>query len=293
MTLLRVHVFESRSRSFSEDEVLQENVIFHARKGLARGLVQLSTSLSSEAEPTTRRVPYASVVDPHDANQFIHLSVSQADERVSAAIRHLPCTLEDLGLQVSTGRVVDFRSREHLRRNPGPRTAPLIYPAHFGGGFVEWPRLGGKKPNAIVDGVETAALVVPSETYVLTKRFTSKEERRRVVAAVYDPTRLPKGIQRVGFENHLNYFHAHGAGLPKLLARGLAAFLNSSSIDRYFRQFNGHTQVNATDLRSLRYPDRETLIALGRQIGNEFPDQDGLDRIVEGLLPGLPNSSAR
>ena len=91
----------------------------------------------------------------------------------------------------------------------------------------------------------------------------------------------------------MNYFHAKREGLPKLFARGLAAYLNSSLVDTYFRQFNGHTQVNATDLRSLRYPSRADLTAIGRRIGSEFPDQEGLDRMVEGLLPPVPNSSAR
>ncbi len=67
----------------------------------------------------------------------------------------------------------------------------------------------------------------------------------------------------VGLENHLNYFHKAGSGLEAEVAYGLMAFLNSSPIDLYFRQFNGHTQVNATDLRSLRFPSLATLRRLG------------------------------
>ena len=293
MTLLRIHVFEARDRAFADDDVLQENVIFHAKKGVERGTVVLSTSASPEGAVTTRVVPYGSVVNPADPQAFIHFAASEDDERVAARIQAMPCQLADLGLQVSTGRVVDFRSREHLRQDPGPLTVPLIYPAHFAGGFVAWPRVGGRKPNAIADVAATANLMVANETYVLTKRFTSKEERRRVVAAVYDPARLPRRTRRVGFENHLNYFHANGRGLPTLLARGLAAYLNSSAIDRFFRQFNGHTQVNAADLRSLHYPSRDQLTRIGRRIGRQALDQEGLDRIVEGLAPPVPNSSAR
>jgi adenine-specific DNA-methyltransferase len=37
------------------------------------------------------------------------------------------------------------------------------------------------------------------------------------------------------------------------------AYLNSQEVDDYFRVFSGHTQVNATDLRRLRYPTIEQL----------------------------------
>ena len=122
--------------------------------------------------------------------------------------------------------------------------------------------------------------MVPNETYVLTKRFTSKEERRRVVAVVSDPTRFPAKTEQLGIENHVNYFHIDGGGLPKGLAKGLAAYLNSSLVDCFFRQFNGHTQVNATDLRSLRYPDLATLKEMGKRIGESFPDQCRVDTIL-------------
>jgi hypothetical protein len=52
--------------------------------------------------------------------------------------------------------------------------------------------------------------------------------------------------------------------LPEALARGLAVFLNTTVVDEDFRRFNGHTQVNATDLKLMKYPSRESLIELGK-----------------------------
>jgi SAM-dependent methyltransferase len=95
--------------------------------------------------------------------------------------------------------------------------------------------------------------------------------------------RLPPAEQ-VAFENHLNFYHVRGAGLPVNLARGLAAFLNSTLVDTYFRQFSGHTQVNATDLRSLRYPARDKLVRIGQHIGTTFPDQAEVDRLVREVV---------
>ena len=99
------------------------------------------------------------------------------------------------------------------------------------------------------------------------------------MGVIYDPTRLEARL--VGFENHLNYFHARGRGLPPDLARGLAVFLNSSVLDRYFRLFSGHTQVNATDLRKLRYPSGEQMLRLGREAETILPDQQRIDSAVE------------
>ncbi|MBZ0149975.1 MAG: Eco57I restriction-modification methylase domain-containing protein [Planctomycetes bacterium] len=283
-SLQQVHVFESRDRAFRDDAVLQENVIFHVRKGSPRGEVTLTTSAAPGAPVSQRVVQHDLVVQPNDPDAFVHLAVSEADGAIAGRVRGLPCTLQDLGVQVSTGRVVDFRARQFIRRDPEPGTVPLIYPAHFEGGFVAWPKIGGRKPNAISAEEGTRALMVPSEVYVLTKRFTSKEERRRVVAAVYDPSKLPKDVQQVGIENHVNYYHANGSGLPKTLAKGLAAFLNSTLVDQFFRQFNGHTQVNASDLRSLRYPTREAMVRMGGKIRDVFPEQDAIDAIVAEAL---------
>jgi adenine-specific DNA-methyltransferase len=120
---------------------------------------------------------------------------------------------------------------------------------------------------------------------LLTKRFTSKEERRRVVAYLFDPANVK--AEWIGFENHLNYFHCNGKGLDKQLALGLYAYLNSTVVDQYFRSFSGHTQVNATDLRRLAYPDRATLEALGNKLRRLDLPQSEIDLLVTEHLHGL------
>ena len=283
MALRRIHVFESRNCAFKGDDVLQENVILHAIRGADSGDVAISTSAGPDGEmKTERRVSYDQVVHPEDPDEFIHIVADGTSHRAAEHVADLPASLADLGLTVSTGRVVEFRAKPHLRNGSEEGTVPLIYPVHFLEGHVAWPKPGSRKPNAIVASAETAELLVPAGTYVLVKRFSSKEERRRIMAALYDPQRMPSAL--VGFENHLNYYHGHGSGMSKDLAKGLVVFLNSTLTDSYFRSFNGHTQVNATDLRSLRYPSREALERLGGMLGDAFPDQSGIDQLVEGEL---------
>ncbi|QAT89040.1 modification methylase [Corallococcus coralloides] len=283
--LQHIHLFETRDQAFGGDEVLQENIIFravHSEKPLRQ--VVISTSSDAEShDMQEREISYDQVIRPDDPDQFIRLTTDGVADEVSSQMGRMSHSLEELGIAVSTGKVVDFRSKESLRKDPGPNTAPLIYPGHFHEGFVQWPRVNFKKANALVQNNETQNLLVPSGVYVLVKRFSSKEESRRVVAAVYDPLRMPERVA-VGFENHLNYFHDNGKGLPLDLAKGLAIFLNSTVLDLFFRQLSGHTQVNAGDLRNMRYPSRSQLLMLGKRVLDTFPTQSEIDQLVNEVL---------
>jgi hypothetical protein len=170
--------------------------------------------------------------------------------------------LADLGIKVSTGPVVDFRLKTHLYDRPRAGTVPLLYPGHFSSGNTVWPIDGMKKPNAIAYNSDTEKWLYPNGYYCVVRRFSSKEEKRRIVASVVEP-RVFGDVPGLGFENHLNLFHENKHGLPEALTRGLAAFLNTTAVDEHFRRFNGHTQVNATDLKLMKYPSREALTRLG------------------------------
>lgn len=289
MTFRRIHVFDSRDLTFREDRVLQENIIFSAVKHKEKD-AKVTVSAAGDpdtADVLTREVSHEQLVHPSDPERFIHIFSEEYEQNVREQMGRFECSLADIGLSVSTGRVVDFRARDFLRSMPEPTIdcAPLIYPGHLDGWRVRWPREGGKKPNALVVAPQTRGLLVPRGTYVLVRRFSAKEEPRRVVASVYDPEQYPAPL--VGFENHLNYYHAGGGGLPADLAKGLAAYLNSTLVDSYFRQFSGHTQVNAGDLKSLKYPSRAELESLGAGIDGRRLGQDELDRLIEKELLGM------
>jgi adenine-specific DNA-methyltransferase len=256
----RLHVFASRSKTFRDNSVLQETLISHFIVG-GRQRDVLVTESDDPATSTADRRPFVQVVHSDDPQRFIHLPSTEREIETASKMASLSANLADLGLNVSTGRVVDFRATQWLHDDPGKGTVPLLYPHHLRKGYVSWPLPGLRKPNAIFRCEDSESLLIPMGDYVLVKRFTSKEERRRVTATWLRSSDLD--VQSVGLENHLNYFHADGKSLDPHLAAGLTCYLNSSLVDEYFRTFSGHTQVNAGDLRSLRYPTRDQLITLG------------------------------
>ncbi|WP_335014043.1 BsuBI/PstI family type II restriction endonuclease [Nostoc sp.] len=292
MALDQIHIFESRQEAFSDDEVLQETIIIHAVKQKPKfDNVLINTSSSVDDDfIMSNYSPYTEIVHPLDSQQFIHIIPDPLSQQVIRQMANFTCTLKDLGLTVSTGRVVDFRAKQYLCLMPEKNSVPLIYPLNFSEGYVEYPKVT-RKHQALVYTEQTVSLLVPNENYVLTKRFSSKEEKKRVVAVVYDANQID--CYWVGFENHLNYFHQDGRGLNLTLARGLTAYLNSSLVDTFFRLFNGHTQVNATDLRNLKYPTIAQLITLGLCITEYFPSQKEIDQLVQEKLPSMSNQSEK
>lgn len=279
----RLHLFASRDKAFKDDEVLQENVIIMLERDGEQQDVMVSTSTDdSFNDYSEHKHAFDRIVLPADPDRFVHVPTSPAQSAIelSPAIRY---TLDEIGVMVSTGPVVDFRLREHIRQTPEAGTVPLLYPGHFSGKTVGWPKEDMKKPNAIHRNADTEKWLYPAGFYSVVRRFSSKEERRRIVASVVYPG-VFLGATALGFENHLNVFHERRKGLSEALAHGLAVFLNTTAVDDHFRRFNGHTQVNATDLRAMKYPSRETLLALGKwAMTNGALSQAMIDEQFAGL----------
>lgn len=279
-----MHLFESRDKAFKDDKVLQENIIIRLERDGQQGPVTVSTSTDDTfVDLVAHEYPFERVVLPGNSEQFIHVPTSPDINAIEQS-SSICSTLTDLGIMVSTGPVVDYRLKSHLSNMPEEDTAPLLYPCHFKNSYVIWPIEGMKKSNAIKRNSETEKWLYPIGFYCVVRRFSSKEEKHRIVASIVDPEMFAN-TSVLGFENHLNLFHENKHGLPENLARGLAIFLNSTVVDEAFRRFSGHTQVNATDLKLMKYPNRNDLISLGEwSMLKEKITQTMIDVKIGGLL---------
>lgn len=262
--LEQVHVFGSRRDAFKEQAVLQENIIvFYRKGGVAPSQILISTSAGREDldQAQTLAVPTETVFRPGDDQAVLHLPSSPADLEVMARFSQWSDRLETLGLAISTGPVVAFRAKDLLLPDDAPDALPLLWLNHVRPGRVAWPIQGFRKQQYMKRDA-AAALLWPNNGCVLLRRFSAKEEERRLTAAALLPGQLPGAV--VGLENHLNVIHRPRTGLTAEEATGIAAFLGSSPCDAWFRIASGSTQVNATEIRSLPFPQWDTLRAVGR-----------------------------
>lgn len=280
--LLQIHVFERRDRAFAEDGVLQENVIFHVQKGVKQKKVVVSRSSDHMfSDYRESRCTFATLVSDDDSARVIHLPSENGGGTKPPS--GAASTLDELDLEVITGPVVDFRHREDLAHSEAHGAAPLIYSTNIEGFRIVWPARRGRKAATIVVNERTRRWLLPAGTYVVVRRFSSKEEARRVVAALLTSEDVPGSA--VGIENHLNVFRQRRGKLNLSTAWGLIAYLNSQTVDERFRSMSGSTQVNASDLKQLGYPAADVLRALGTWCTEQATlSRQAIDEKVGALL---------
>lgn len=267
-----IHLFESRKDVFKNQTVLQENLIIAAQnradgEGLDERQVLVSHSKGAHDldERQGHLVDVNSVLDPASEQRELSIPLSAGDLRLVEVMRSWPNTLRSLGLEISTGPVVPFRATEFLAHGATEDSAvPLLWMQHVRPMRTSWPIGVCDKPQWIKVSAESTKLLVADKTYVLIRRFSAKEEKRRLVSAPLAQGSL--NADMVGLENHLNYIRGVWRDLDVELAHGLSALLNSACLDRYFRISNGNTQVSATELRAMPLPAEEAIRLIGGEI---------------------------
>jgi adenine-specific DNA-methyltransferase len=280
-----LHAFESRKEGFEEDAVLQETVIAWASgRTVAEPGLHITLTISQGATDLdmseVRALPIERVVG---ADEHAMVSLPAADVN---PFEGWSTTLASLGLKVSTGPVIGFRAAAYIREHASAGTVPLLWLQHVGQQRVSWPIQ--KKREHIQATPESAWMLVRNQPMVLMRRFSPKEDTRRITCSPYTG-RLPGAT--IGLENHLNYIYRPGGRMTIEEAKGLSGFLASKLVDDHFRALAGSTQVNATELRKLPLPPLDTIEEIGRRL-SEFPSLAEIDAVVEDALGLVPAAGA-
>ncbi len=283
--LTHIHLFVSRDKVFKEEQVLQETMIIKVKKTDVLPdsvLVTSSQSNSDFNDITELMVSYSSVVAGKDL--YVFLPTSEDEMNVIRNIHRYHHTLPDEGLRMRTGIVVDFRQWEELRKEPGEHIIPLFYSQHIRNGRVHH-NPSGKEYDWMVD--EKPGLIQRNKNYVFCKRFTAKEERRRLQCGVYLSEDFPE-YAMIGTQNKINYVdRTDGSDMDIPTAYGVYTLLNSTLFDMYYRVLNGSTQVNSTEINSIPVPPSDKIRQMGKTlIESGDLSTENCDRIMAEVAYG-------
>lgn len=290
VTFKTIHLFESRYDVFKSDQVLQESIIYHCIKRVPEDNYKIKICYSMNYtldEIIEKEQTYNQLIFPDDSKKIIRILKYNVESNISDMIKSLSCFLNDLDISVSCGAIVEFREKDFLRKRKVGNGMPLFYSEHLSSIGVQWPKKKVKKYNYIICNKENNYKLRKNGNYVLVKRMSSKEEKKRINATLCIGEKYD--FEYFGFDNKVNYYHSNNEGLPLDIAKGLTLYLNSSLIDIYFRTFSGSTQVNVSDLKSLQYPNKQQLKLLAKEYDKLekkgcLGKQEYVDKIVNYIL---------
>ncbi|MEK4310553.1 BsuBI/PstI family type II restriction endonuclease [Bacillus sp. FSL P2-0092] len=278
------HLFNKRKGNFKGESVLQESIILSGFKRDRRPLfITISSSDDLNIIDSYQHHSFEKelIIDSSDQINLIRLPVNEEDEEILHMFDSWNNNLTLMDMEISTGRVVTFRNKDNIEEYNPKRNHPLIFMQHLKNQKVHFPSDNGKDLGVKDSGHN---VLVPSKNYVLLKRFTSKEQTKRIVCASY--LKKHYDYKFLGIENHLNYIHKYNDDLSEEEAMGICAFLNSSYVDKFFRIINGNTQVNASDIRPLPFPNYEFILEIGRKILEEEIKYSDIDSLIKETYEG-------
>ena len=290
-SLKEIHIFKSRNKVFKDAQVLQENIICKFIKMPQHDEIIITSSHSDEDINYGKKRIYSSefIIDGSNDLMLVHIPESDKDAEITKQANELKYNFTSAGYHISTGPVVEHRTREYVCNKNMNQCVPLLRSHNIKFMTVEW---SGKNKKDVRFSTKGSAQkhLLKNKVYVILKRFSSKDEEKRLVSAVYTPD---ENFQYIGIDNKLNYITRDKGEFSKEEAVGLSAVLNSSFMDNYFRCFSGNTQVNATEIRIMKFPSRSTICEIGKSLITKNYSQETIDTIVmESLFQEGENNDA-
>lgn len=272
-----IHLFNTRKGTFSRDKVLQETLIMKCSpRKKADSPITLSYSEGLNDLEVSRRTEWfqSELIDFASKEQILHLPITEKDKQILALFKSWKGSLNQYQIQISTGPVVAFRCKEELSSEKTKNTVCLYWLHNVIKMLTDHPIIKKDKPQFIKVNETSRSTLLPNKNYVLLRRFSSKDDNNRLIAAPYFGNMML--CSYVGVENKLNYIYRPQGHLNRMEVMGITALLNSSLFDDYFRMFNGNVNVSATELREMPMPPLKIIENIGKDliIKNEFSEKN-------------------
>ena len=265
-----MHLFESRDKVFEGESVLQETIIIKVKKTtLKPDYMNITSSSTSAFEDVVKfSAPYETIVAQ---NQFVYLATNENDVKVLSQVNHFDTTLPDMNMRMQTGIIVDFRTREVLRNQLENDSYPLFYSQHIKGGRVIWPL--GKEGEVIK--TDRKGYLQENSDFLMVKRFTSKEEERRLQCGIYLKKKYSQ-FPYISTQNKINFIKCDSP----CVTYGLYVILNSTLYDNYYRILNGSTQVNSTEINQMPIPKKQIIEKMGKDLMHKELSVENCNKIL-------------
>lgn len=267
-----VHVFVSRSKTFKRDKVLQETIIM---KGVRKESINPNATVNISSSDNMKDInnsinktfKHIELIDLNSNEKILHLPSSDKEENILNIFKGWDGNLKKYDICISTGPVVAFRNRNKIfenTENVSNGYVPLYWMHNVKQMNLEWPIDKKDKGQYVENSIDSNNILVPNKNYIFLRRFSTKDDKQRLIAAPYFSN--GSDLKFIGVENKVNYIYRKNGHLDRSEIIGLCSLLNSKLFDSYFRIFNGNVNVSATELREMPLPPYQVIKEIGDRI---------------------------
>ena len=282
LSISKMHLFVSRDKVFDKESVLQEIMIIFGKKS-NKQKYRISITTSNDAtdfKNVSKICVNSKICISQNDDKFILLPIIQNDVEILKLFSQFKETLESQGFIFKTGQVVEFRNKEELCSYKENGVIPLICPFHFDNGYIKFPVKSSK--TQYIKRTAKPSLLMEKKDMLLLKRFTSKEEVRRLQPAILIGDSIE--FSQIALENHVNYLEKREGKISVDELYGIWAILKSEKWDQYYRILNGSTQVNASEVNGMPMPRLEQIKMIGNKVRND--SVQNFESKIEEILYG-------
>ena len=289
VVITNIHLFNSRKDAFNRDSVLQETLILRAvKQSKAEDIVvKISSSNGVEdiANSDSKSYLLKELIDFNSTEKILHIPSNKREEIVFSLVNSWHNTIRDFDIHVSTGPVVSFRAIKFIQDQPSKdvQSVSLFWLQNICKMKIEWPKMIKGKGQFIEFCPESMSILVPAKDYIILRRFSSKDDKSRLIAAPFFSD--DQEYKLIGLENKLNYIYRKNGCMKKTEVIGLCALLNSDLYNIYFQSFNGNVNVSATEIREMKLPPYELILKIGeRLIESNNYSMDNVNLLIKNIL---------
>lgn len=290
VSITNIHIFESRNKMFKKENVLQENIIVRAAKEKSTTIkVSVTESETGLNQPRISIYHTEELIDLNSKEKILFIPSNTEEANTLKVFSKWQNRLNDFNIQVSTGPVVAFRCKDFLVPDFSfnKKIVPLVWLHNIKEMEFVFPLKKGTKQGYIIDSEESRKVLLKNKNYILIRRFSSKDDKKRLICSPYFAS--ASQFERIGIENHINYVYRPNGELSDEEVWGIAALLSSKLFDTYFRTFNGNTQVGASELKQIKLPPLEKIILIGKIIKDSaHPSKVEIESIIHNILFKVP-----
>lgn len=271
--ITNIHLFKDRDGAFKQDKVLQELVIIKYTKGNEKeDYIHITTSDSNFDDFKIFPAPYDECIQgiSKEGNNYVYIITNKAELDTFVKINSFKSTISKNELKISTGIVVNFRNKEMIGK--ADNAVPMFGQQHISkNGLIQFPV--GRGDEYISDSKHSLLLL--NQNYLFLKRFTTKEENRRLQGSIYLKTNFGM-YDKISTQNKINYIYSKSGELTEEDVYGLYVIFNSKSYDTYYRILNGSTQVNASEVNEIPIPCMDIIRKMGNKLmtSNDFSEDN-------------------